>query len=243
MQNEIETYRREIEGDDALGILRWMANRFPGKTVFATSLGIEDQVITDMMCNENIDFPIITLDTGRLFMETYELLAETEKKYNKRIDVFFPERTSVERMVEKHGINLFYDGIEKRKECCRVRKLEALKKALEPYSIWICGLRRDQSITRNNVETIEWDSVHEMIKINPLANWSEARTWAYARDKKIPYNTLHDQGFPSIGCSCCTRAVKPGEDIRSGRWWWEKPEHKECGLHWVEGKLERINIS
>jgi len=174
---------------------------------------------------------IFTLDTGRLFQETYDLLDITRRKYNLPIEISFPDAMDVEEMVNTRGINLFYDSIENRKLCCFIRKTEPLARALQGMDAWICGLRRDQSVTRQQVKIVEWDSIQKKIKVNPLANWSQEEVWRYIHDHKIPYNTLHDKGFPSIGCLPCTRAVLPGEDIRAGRWWWESPENRECGLH------------
>jgi phosphoadenosine phosphosulfate reductase len=174
---------------------------------------------------------IVTLDTGRLFQETYDLLDITRKKYGLPIEVSFPDAVDVEEMVNKHGINLFYDSIEKRKLCCFIRKTEPLTSALTGMDAWICGLRRDQSVTRQKISIVEWDDIQKKIKVNPLADWGLEQVWDYIHENKIPYNTLHDKGFPSIGCLPCTRAVLQGEDIRAGRWWWESPENRECGLH------------
>jgi len=219
-------------------IMTW-ANETLGKDiVFASSLGAEDQVIFDMISRLGLDIPVFTLDTGRLFQETYDLIYATEKKYDKKIEVFFPNHEAVEEMVNSDGINLFYKSAELRKKCCHVRKLEPLSRALKPYRAWICGLRRDQAATRSEVKVIELDG-NGRIKINPLIDWTEEDVWDYIKKYDVPYNKLHDQGFLSIGCACCTRAVAPGEHVRSGRWWWEDPEQKECGLHVVNGKLVR----
>jgi phosphoadenosine phosphosulfate reductase len=174
---------------------------------------------------------IFTLDTGRLFPETYSLLDKTNGHYGIKIGVFFPEYRAVEQMVSSEGVNLFYESIEKRKHCCRVRKLEPLSRAFTDLDAWICGLRREQSVTRTGAETVEWDEANGIIKINPLIDWTEGEVWDYIRKKRVPCNPLHDHGYPSIGCQPCTRAVEPGADPRSGRWWWESPEHRECGLH------------
>lgn len=221
----------ELSGKDAETVLRRAWETFGEGLVFATSLAAEDQVITDMIARNKWPIPFVTLDTGRLFPETYALLAETERRYGIRVQVFFPDREKVEAMVAEKGINLFYESVENRKRCCHVRKIEPLRRALQPYLAWICGLRREQSVTRAAVETVENDAANGLIKINPLAGWSEQEVWGYIAARQVPYNPLHDQGFPSIGCACCTRAVKRTEDVRAGRWWWEEPEHKECGLH------------
>lgn len=219
--------------------IRWVADQFPRQVIFASSLGAEDQVIIDMISRSGLDIPVVMLDTGRLFPETYDLLAKTEARYGIRFRVQFPDRVSVESMVAASGINLFRESVEKRKLCCRVRKIVPLRAALDGFTGWICGLRRDQSVTRGGVATVERDEANGRIKINPLADWSEQQVWDYIASHDVPYNTLHDRGFPSIGCACCTRAVKRTEEVRAGRWWWEAPEHKECGLHGVDGKQGR----
>lgn len=212
-------------------VLNFFLNKYNGKIALSSSLSIEDQVLTDMLVNIDKNVRIFTLDTGRLFPETYSLIARTNTKYNIKLEVFFPQSDAVEKMVKAEGINLFYNGIEQRKKCCQVRKLEPLQRAFEGLEVWICGLRREQSVTRKDIKLIEWDEANNLIKINPLLNFSEAQVWDYIKKNEVPYNKLHDKGYPSIGCQPCTRAVEPGEDIRAGRWWWETPEHKECGLH------------
>jgi phosphoadenosine phosphosulfate reductase len=219
-------------GKDPAEVLRLACGTFgSGRISFATSFGAEDQVITDLLHREKLPIPVFTIDTGRLHQETYDLFDETLRRYGTAIDVLFPEASSVVSMVRQHGPNLFYESAEKRRECCRVRKLEPLKERLSTQDAWICGLRREQSITRTGVEVVEWDESFGLIKINPLADASEAWVWDYIRSNAVPYNRLHDLDYPSIGCLPCTRSVKPGEDIRSGRWWWERSEHRECGLH------------
>lgn len=219
-------------------VLMWTCQTLPGKAVFASSLGAEDQVILDMVCRLGLDLPVFTLDTGRLFRETYELIETTQRRYGRSIKVFFPKAAAVEEMVEEHGVNLFRKSIDQRHHCCQVRKLEPLARALAPYDAWVCGLRRDQAESRADVPVVGPDGKGRL-KINPLANWTQEQVWAYIRANDVPYNPLHDQGFLSIGCACCTRAVAPGEPARAGRWWWEVDEHKECGLHFVDGKLVR----
>ena len=226
-----EQMRVELEDKDPETVIRRAWETFGDALVFATSLAAEDQVITDIIARNSWPIPFVTLDTGRLFPETYALLAETEKRYGIRIRAFFPDSAKVEEMVAGKGVNLFYDSIENRKLCCRVRKVEPLKRALAPYRAWICGLRREQSVTRAAVHVVEDDAANGLTKVSPLAAWSEREMWGYIAARHVPYNPLHDQGFPSIGCACCTRAVKRTEDVRAGRWWWEQPEHKECGLH------------
>jgi phosphoadenosine phosphosulfate reductase len=228
---KLETLNERFEKGAPEEVLKFFLQEYGGRIALSSSMGAEDQVLTHMVCAIDPKTRIFTLDTGRLFPETYDLIDATNKFFNTKIEVFFPESSSVEKMVARKGINLFYDSIESRKECCHVRKLEPLKRAFESLDVWICGLRKDQSITRFYSKMIEWDEANGLIKVNPLINWSEEQVWAYIKQYDIPYNVLHDKSFPSIGCQPCTRAVASGEDIRSGRWWWEQPEHKECGLH------------
>jgi len=220
-----------LKGKTAEEIIAYFAAEYKGEICLASSMGAEDQVLTDMIAKVAPEVSIFTLDTGRVFPETYNLIEETGKKYNKEIEIYFPSRDKVETMVKSKGINLFYTSIENRKECCHVRKIEPLKRALSGKKVWICGLRREQSITRYLTQAVEWDEGNQMLKINPLIDWNEKKLWEYIKTQEVPYNKLHDQGFPSIGCQPCTRAVAAGEDIRAGRWWWEEPEKKECGLH------------
>lgn len=212
-------------------VLDYMFNTFSGNVGFSTSLGVEDQVITHMLSTIKKDALIFTLDTGRLFPETYDLLDLTCRKYGIEIKVFFPESVRVQEMVNAKGINLFYDSIENRQLCCFVRKVEPLKRAFAALDAWVCGLRRGQSPTRKDMKTIEWDAINGLLKVNPLINWDENQVWKYVSDHGVPYNRLHDKGFPSIGCQPCTRAILEGEDVRAGRWWWENPDTRECGLH------------
>ncbi len=212
-------------------ILDYFIKEFDGKVGLATSLGAEDQVLTDMIVSIDKSVKLFTLDTGRVFPETYDVLDETNKKYGIHVEVYFPNADKVEEMVNSKGINLFYESIENRKLCCGIRKIEPLKRALKDIDVWVTGLRKDQSITRFFTPLVEWDEGNQVIKVNPLLKWSEKDVWKYIEEKQVPYNKLHDKGFPSIGCQPCTRPVEKGQDIRAGRWWWEEPEHKECGLH------------
>ena len=230
-QSEIAQLNKQFENSNPQEIISYFINKFNDRITFATSFGAEDQVITDMIASIEKPCEIFTLDTGRMFPETYNILERTRMKYNFNIKVFFPEYHAVEKMVLEHSINLFYDSVENRKLCCSIRKTEPLKRALQNKEAWICGLRKEQSVTRKDINVVEWDELHQMLKINPLINWTEEQVWDYIKIKHIPYNKLHDQGFRSIGCQPCTRAVQEGEDVRSGRWWWEDPQHKECGLH------------
>ena len=215
----------------AQDILKWFLENYRGKIAFSTSLGAEDQVLSEMIAGIDRSAKIFTLDTGRLFQETYDLIQLTRSRYKIGIEVYFPERERVEEMVNSKGVNLFYESVENRKLCCHIRKIEPLRRALNGMEIWITGLRREQSITRTDMQLVEWDEGNKIIKLNPLINWTEEDVWDYIEEKNIPYNKLHDKGYKSIGCAPCTRPIKPGEDLRAGRWWWETPEQKECGLH------------
>lgn len=212
-------------------VLEYFLNEFPETSALSSSLSYEDQTITDMMVGIRKDARIFTLDTGRQFPETYDLIDRTNMQYGIRIEVFFPDWHNVQKMVKEHGINLFYDRVEFRHLCCNVRKVEPLKRALQGVEVWISGLRREQSVTRANMQMVEYDTADNVIKLNPLILWTEEQVKEYVRKNGVPFNKLHNEGFPSIGCQPCTRAVKPGEDIRAGRWWWEDPDHRECGLH------------
>lgn len=231
MKDQLLRYREDLRTSGAGEALAYFMNLFPGQCVFSSSLGAEDQVLMHIIASSYPQIPVFTLDTGRLFQETYELISITEQKYNTRIRVYYPDAAQVENMVNARGINLFYDSVENRKECCGTRKVESLKRALGGMKVWVTGLRREQSAGRLEMEKVEWDEALGMIKLNPLIDWTVDEIWDYIRLHKIPYNSLHDKGFPSIGCLPCTRAVLPGEDVRAGRWWWEDGSKKECGLH------------
>ena len=210
--------------------LSFLSEEFKSKVVFSTSFGQEDQVITDFIARNNIEVNIFTLDTGRLFQETYDVFHQTLKKYKKHIEVYFPEAIAVEKLLNQKGPNSFYESVENRKECCFIRKVAPLTKALNGNKVWITGLRAEQSENRNDLNLFEYDEKFEIIKFNPLLKWSLAEVQDYIGKNNVPQNTLHKKGFISIGCAPCTRAIVPGEDIRAGRWWWES-SHKECGLH------------
>ncbi|MFQ3675499.1 MAG: phosphoadenylyl-sulfate reductase [Endomicrobiia bacterium] len=287
MNNEY-ILEKDFESKKAEEIIKWALEKFKDKVALASSFGAEDVVLIDMFVKTaqglNFGVPrIFTLDTGRLPQETYDLMDEIKEKYKIKIEVYYPDTKLVEEMVSKHGFNLFYKSVEFRKLCCNIRKVEPLNRALKDLSAWICGLRREQSVTRTEIKKVEaWSrgfspvndpkgstpgigrlrplnepkgstpkgtipkgsttenrifiSVNDHkgttpIKINPLADWTEKQVWDYIKENDVPYNILHDKGYPSIGCEPCTRAIKPGEDIRAGRWWWEEPDKKECGLH------------
>ncbi len=229
--NKIKEYLEAAQGMSPDQIIKFADKEFGEKVAFASSLGEEDQVITDMIAKTAPQMEIFTLDTGRLFQESYELLAKTQKRYPMTFNVYYPDTEAIEDMVRNHGINLFSESVEHRKLCCGIRKVEPLKRALKDLVAWMCGLRRDQSAQRGHVEIFEWDEVNHKIKINPLAYWTIKDVHEYIVKNKVDVNPLHAKGFVSIGCNCCTRAIKHGEDIRAGRWWWESPQHKECGLH------------
>lgn len=226
-----KNYRNELKGLDAAGILKWAGGRFGPRVALATSFGAEDQVLTDLWAGIGKPVRLFTLDTGRLFQETYDVMQATMKRYGLRCEVYAPDAEELAHLVETDGPNLFYESVEKRKACCAVRKTKPLARALAALDAWISGLRKDQSVTRTETEPIEWDESHGLYKICPLYNWTEDQVWAYIREHSVPYNALHDKGYRSIGCAPCTRPVASGEDVRGGRWWWEQPEHRECGLH------------
>ena len=211
--------------------LNTVIDRHPN-VVFANSLGAEDMVLVDMICKDNLPIDIFTLDTGRLNEKTYALLAQVQTHYpNCSFQIMTPDYSLLEPWVREHGINGFYDSVENRKACCQIRKLEPLARALKGKDAWITGLRAAQSVTRQNMDWEDFDTLNNLPKFNPLIEWSEKEIWAYIDLNNVPYNALHDRFYPSIGCAPCTRAITPGEDVRAGRWWWENPETKECGLH------------
>jgi phosphoadenosine phosphosulfate reductase len=235
-----EELQARTEALDDGAFLRAMTEELGGRIVFATSLGAEDQALTDMLLAADRSIPIVTLDTGRLPQETYDLIDATREHFDIAIEVLFPDAEAVAALVRAKGANSFYASIENRKECCAIRKVAPLGRALQGYDAWITGLRRAQSPTRADLKRVEYDAANDMIKINPLIDWSSEQVWQYIRRRGIPYNRLHDNGFPSIGCLPCTRAVLPGEDERAGRWWWERPDQKECGIHIQDGKVTRV---
>ena len=210
--------------------LEIISDLFPGKVVFSSSLGQEDQVITDVIFKNNLPIKIFTLDTGRLFGESYDLLERTNARYKKTIQVYFPDASDVEEFVMSKGVNSFYESVENRKLCCHIRKVKPLNRALQGASVWITGLRADQSDNRKEMSMVEWLEDKQLYKFNPLLRWTYTDVLDYIKEFYVPYNPLHDNGFVSIGCAPCTRAIEPGEDPRAGRWWWETSQ-KECGLH------------
>jgi len=231
MKENIDLLNKKFENAPIEEVLKYFLSTYSEKIALASSLGAEDQVLTDLLLKQDAKAKIFTLDTGRLYEQTYKVMDLTNRKYNIKIDVLFPHAKDVETLYQTQGINGFKESIENRKECCHIRKIAPLKRALSTLDVWITGLRRSQSQTRESMKLVEFDEGNNLIKINPLIEWSEEEVWDYLKKHKVPYNELHEQGFPSIGCAPCTRAIAAGEDIRSGRWWWESPEHKECGLH------------
>ncbi len=227
----IDVLNNRFADSEVTEVLNFFLDQYSGRIAFATSYSIEDQVLTHLLASTGKSVKIFTLDTGRLPEETYKLIGSTNERYNINVKVYFPEYQSVEKMVQTKGMNLFYDSVENRKECCHVRKLEPLKRALSGEDAWIAGLRREQSVTREGVNLVEFDKRHCIIKINPLYNWTEDKVWDFIKQHKVPVSSLYGKGFTSIGCAPCTRAVTAGESIREGRWWWENPDTKECGLH------------
>lgn len=227
----IQEWNTNLKDASPVEVIGFFLDEFKDKIALSTSLGMEDQILTEMVSSVNKKAKVFTLDTGRLFPETYDLISTTSNKYKINIEVFFPESYEVENMVSERGVNLFFNSIANRQLCCYVRKLKPLSRALEGLDAWITGLRKDQSITRNHLQMIEWDENNEILKINPLINWTEQDVLDYIESNRIPISPLHKKGFASIGCQPCTRAIEPGEDVRAGRWWWENPETKECGLH------------
>ena len=231
IQNNLNDLNELFNKLTPLEIIQKSNELFKTDVVFLTSMGLEDMVILDMIVKSKANIKIFTIDTGRLYNETYSLISKTEQKYNTKINIVFPNNSEVEEMVNNNSINLFYESINKRKLCCEIRKIKPLKRVLSDSKAWICGLRKTQSITRHDLKIAEHDLLNNLIKINPLLDWTEEMVWNYIKENNVPYNILHDKGFPSIGCAPCTRAIKKDEDIRAGRWWWESPENKECGLH------------
>ena len=228
---QIDQWNNDLQDKNPMGVIAFFLDYFGERIVLSTSLGLEDQVITEMVLRQKRDTEVFTLDTGRLFPETYDLIARTNKFFGIRMKIYFPDPEKVEEMVASHGINLFYDSVENRKICCGIRKVAQLPRAFQGKEAWICGLRKDQSVSRFFSKLVEWDANNGLVKINPLIKWTIKDVWDYIKSHNIPYNLLHDRGFPSIGCEPCTRAIEPGEDVRAGRWWWESDLGKECGLH------------
>ncbi|MCL5105621.1 MAG: phosphoadenylyl-sulfate reductase [Armatimonadetes bacterium] len=237
---EVRELNEALIRSAASEVISWAVRRFGDRVTLASSFGAEDVALIDILSKATASPRVFFLDTGRLHQQTYDLVDRVRAKYEIDIEVYFPQTEPIERLTRTKGTNSFYESVDNRKECCRIRKVEPLSRALTGVDAWITGLRRSQSLTRTALDKVEIDDAHGgILKINPLADWTEGDVWDYIRANAVPYNELHDQGFPSIGCAPCTRAVQPGEDLRAGRWWWESPEHKECGLHIKDGEVIR----
>lgn len=224
----LQDYITQLSIPDAL---QKLAEAFPGGLTFSTSFSAEDQVITDQISGSGVPVAVFTLDTGRLFPETYSTWSRTLERYPITIDAYYPAAEKIQEFVRQYGPNSFYESVDNRKQCCHIRKVEPLKRALAGKAVWITGLRAEHSPNRGDMQVLEWDEANQIIKYNPLVHWTTDEVWAYINGHNVPYNSLHDKGFVSIGCAPCTRAIRAGEDFRAGRWWWEEQSKKECGLH------------
>jgi phosphoadenosine phosphosulfate reductase len=230
---QVEQLNSAFESAEPQAVLTWALERFHPRIALSSSFGAEDVVLIDMLHRINPEARVVTLDTLRLHTETYDLIDRVRSRYGVNVEAFYPDLNAVDAFVRERGYNCFYASVENRQACCGIRKVEPLGRALAGLDAWITGLRRDQASTRADVQPVEIDDVHgKIVKLNPLASWTNGQVWAYIREHDVPYNTLHDVGYPSIGCEPCTRAVAPGEEPRAGRWWWElDPDAKECGIH------------
>lgn len=230
-ESTLKEIKDQISGMELIDILHFISEKFKNQVVFTTSFGIEDQVVTDMIFTNNIDIKIVSLDTGRLFEQTYKVFEATRDKYKKEIEIFFPDTQAVQKLLSTKGPYSFYKSVEDRKECCYIRKVEPLQRILSGNKCWITGIRAEQSLNRNSMDIIDFDENYNLYKLNPLYNRTMTEVIEYLNKNNVPYNSLHHKGYISIGCEPCTRAVKQGEDFRAGRWWWENNSGKECGLH------------
>lgn len=231
LQNYIPELTYLSSGLSAAQVLSLLAEKFPGQVTFSSSFSFEDQVVTHEILNNKLPIKIFTLDTGRLFAETYSVWSSTNTKYESAVKAYYPNNALLEEFVQANGPNAFYESVDHRKKCCFIRKVEPLKRALQGNAVWITGLRAEHSPDRNSLTVFEWDESNQIIKYNPILHWTTEQVRQYIDDNNVPYNPLHDKGFVSIGCAPCTRAIRPGEDFRAGRWWWEDAARKECGLH------------
>ncbi len=223
--------RTELNGLSIVDSLKLLVSQFPGQVSFSTSFGLEDQVVSHFIFEHDLPIRVFTLDTGRNFQETYSTWARTMERYGRPIEVFYPQAEDVQKLLREKGPNSFYESVGNRKECCFIRKVAPLRLALERQQVWVTGIRAEQSNNRQNMENVEWDEGFGLTKFHPIFDWTFEQTKAFIKAHNIPYNPLHDKGFVSIGCAPCTRAIRPGEDFRAGRWWWEDASKKECGLH------------
>lgn len=231
IQNKLSGLLHQLGGLNTSGFIQYLTQQFPGGVTFSTSFSFEDQVITHEILENKLPVDIFTLDTGRMFPETYSTWNSTNDRYGVKIKAYYPNQEKLQEFIEQNGPNSFYESVDNRKACCAIRKVEPLQRALKGKQVWITGLRAEHSPNRNDMPIIEWDETNQVIKYHPLLHWTTEQVRAYIDQHLIPYNPLHDKGFVSIGCAPCTRAVKPGEDFRAGRWWWEDASKKECGLH------------
>lgn len=238
MKQDLDKINKELEHESALNIIKWAYRTFDHNTIkLSTSFGAEGMVMIHILANTIENPKIFTIDTGRLFHSTYDVWQEVIDKYKVKIETFYPDAKDIAELVNPEGPNLFYKSVENRKKCCYVRKVKPLKKALADADVWMSGLRRSQSESRNEIQIVSYNETHDCYKIAPLVNWSENDVWEYIRNNGVPYDKHHDRGYFTIGCEPCTRPVRPAEGLRSGRWWWESEEHKECGLHIEGGKI------
>lgn len=231
LDNQLLRFEALLNPENPAETLRTIAEAWPGQVVFSTSFSAEDQVITHLIAANEIAIDLFTLDTGRLFPETYSTWTATLEKYGKPITAFYPDAAALQAFVAEKGPNAFYESVENRKSCCGIRKVEPLKRALHGRKVWITGIRAEHSPNRSDMQQTEWDATHEVFKFHPLLHWTNDEVKAFLKTNEVPSNPLHDKGFVSIGCAPCTRAIRPGEDFRAGRWWWEEADKKECGLH------------
>ncbi|RKR83117.1 phosphoadenosine phosphosulfate reductase [Mucilaginibacter gracilis] len=238
MSKAVHNINEITRGLTPVEALSKLATLFAGKIIFSTSFGWEDQVISHIIFANKLPIKVFTLETGRLFPETYYVWNRTLEMYDANIHAYYPQAATVEKMVSTKGPSSFYESVENRKECCGIRKIEPLKRALAGNDVWITGIRADQSANREEMHNVEWDEGNQLVKFHPIFDWTLQEVKQYIKNNNVPYNPLHDKGFPSIGCAPCTRAVQPGEDFRAGRWWWEDQSKKECGLHATEAHEE-----
>lgn len=230
-ENNVTKLPYQLSGLNETESLALLAKLFPGEVIFSTSFGLEDQAISHLIFSNNLNIKVFTLDTGRMFPETYSTWSNTIEKYNKKITAYYPDANALQQFIEEKGPNSFYESVDNRKSCCHIRKVEPLQRALKGNRIWITGIRAEQSNNRQDMPQVEWDEVNKIIKFHPLLHWTWGQVKQFVSKNSVPSNPLHDKGFVSIGCAPCTRAIQPGEDFRAGRWWWEDNSKKECGLH------------